>query len=258
MDDTDTMERPDTDEAEVDSGQVVDLFALDEDTPRVYEEPIPLDPKIFEPRTLSIKVQRMGVPEWVELGNELFLIEDRSPFWLGDWYNEGRKKWGEEVNAFFDAENAPKVKTASNHGIVCDKIPPEDRHPDCNMSVTRAAAGLPSIANIRKALRLAAEGKDGVVDGVVVVDAAGEPWSEKQMRQYVKAFKGKDADGEDLKERGEATSISFGVIWNVALADEDNAKAALEQLMGVAEEIFAENDVMPRGVSGPSITYNNS
>jgi len=204
----------------------------------VYEKPIPLDQSIFTPVGLVLDMGDMEYSEWARIGANLDRIAKGHQWWGGDWCNMGEAKWDDEIWQVLDEFAASTLK---NWGLTCGAFPIEDRIEGVDFTHFKYAADLRTPAMRRKCIRLVVE----------------DSWTTAETLAYVKEKNG----GNDEKEKaakGETTSITFSLGWNLAPADEEAGDRIATQVMEFVEQVFLNEGVEARALNAPNKTYNES
>lgn len=126
-------------------------------------------PVQYEARRLVITADLTSA-QWESVGYAIQHMHDHSPWFLGDWWLYGERKWGEAA-----AQAAPtgyKAKTLQNAAFVCDRIPYERRRDTLSFGHHASVAALePSVA-------------DALLD-----EAENEGYTVSQLRAEVRALK---------------------------------------------------------------------
>ena len=103
----------------------------------------------------GLSVQYEGHPpsfdDWQRAGEQLRAIERHVQFWIGDWVNYGRDRWGEhaEQGMADDGEilaaeaTGWKPATIDQYARVARQVPPANRDPDLPFSHHREVADKP-------------------------------------------------------------------------------------------------------------------
>lgn len=105
----------------------------------------------FGPSGLVQLTRDATFQDWQACGEWLRGVERRVQFWIGDWVNYGRARWGEaaEQGVASEAEvlaaeaTGWKPETVEQYARVARQVPPERRDPDLPFSHHREVADLP-------------------------------------------------------------------------------------------------------------------
>lgn len=112
----------------------------------------------FGPEGLRISVAprgRMGDPtfeDWQACGLRLRGIERQIQFWIGDWVNYGRARWGEaaeqgiatDIETIASEATGWKPETVEQYARVARQVPAERRDPDLSFGHHREVADRPA------------------------------------------------------------------------------------------------------------------
>jgi hypothetical protein len=102
------------------------------------------EPKKFSMDSTGLTVQEgITFEEWSEIGRGLFEVHAMSPIWIGDWLNEGEKRWGETYAQAVDITKL-SVDTLAHYRSVMGSVPRSVRYPGGTLSHYRVVAGLPT------------------------------------------------------------------------------------------------------------------
>ena len=87
----------------------------------------------FEAVRLNVR-EGIGFEEWDELGTQIAIMHNASPWWIGDWYNAGERAFGEtasQARAISDRiavhGNSMTPETVIDYASLARKFPPEER-----------------------------------------------------------------------------------------------------------------------------------
>lgn len=84
----------------------------------------------------------LGMPDWVSLGRQLFVVADSSAWWLGDWLIYGESHFPDRYELML-AETDLDYQTLRNYAWVARKYPPEQRRERLSFQHHAEAASLP-------------------------------------------------------------------------------------------------------------------
>lgn len=97
--------------------------------------------EVFRPTSLALELD-LPFERWLEIGELLAGIHRATPWWIGDWWNEGERRWGERATA---AEMfGLRPETLSNYAHVAKAIPEQSRRSDVSFSTHALVASLPT------------------------------------------------------------------------------------------------------------------
>jgi hypothetical protein len=110
----------------------------------------PIREQVYTLRRLQAAAQRTGLqlpsglrmPDWLNLGRQLFVIADSSAWWLGDWLIYGQSHFPDRYERSL-AETALDYQTLRNYAWVARKYPPEQRRERLSFQHHAEVASLP-------------------------------------------------------------------------------------------------------------------
>lgn len=85
----------------------------------------------------------LTISDWLAIGKELFVINDASAWWLGDWLVYGQTRYPDRYRRAI-AETSLHYKTLRNHAWVSRKIEPERRRDALSFQHHAEVAALPA------------------------------------------------------------------------------------------------------------------
>jgi hypothetical protein len=118
----------------------------------------------------------LAMGDWLAIGRELFVINDASAWWLGDWLVYGQNRYPDRYRRAVE-ETALHYKTLRNYAWVARKFAPSRRHDALSFQHHAEVAGLPE------------EEQDAWLDRA---EQAG--WSVSALRRRLRGGRGADPD----------------------------------------------------------------
>jgi hypothetical protein len=170
-------------------------------------------PFLFGPAGMSILTRETTFQDWQACGAWLRGVERHIQFWVGDWVNYGRDRWGEaaEQGVASEAEvlaaeaTGWKPATVEQYARVARQVAPERRDPDLPFSAHREVADRP-----------AAE------QGAWLARAKAENWSTDRLRGELR----------------QATAAEPQPVWLVVRCrDEADREALRDRMAGEGREV---------------------
>lgn len=95
----------------------------------------------FRPTALELE-PGLSFERWLEIGELLAGIHRATPWWIGAWWNEGERRYGDRAHAA--ALFGLKPETVSNYAAVEKAIPEKSRRSDVSFSTHAIVASLPA------------------------------------------------------------------------------------------------------------------
>lgn len=112
----------------------------------------------FRPTHLELP-DGIAFEQWMEMGEVLAGIHRALGWWVGDWYNEGERRWGDRAAAA--AMMGIRPETLSNYAHVARAIPPSRRRRKVSFSTHALVASLPPRERDEWLKRIEDEGLSG-------------------------------------------------------------------------------------------------
>lgn len=84
----------------------------------------------------------LAIGDWLAIGHELFVINDASSWWLGDWLVYGQSRYPDRYRRAVEG-TALHYKTLRNYAWVARKFAPSRRHDALSFQHHAEVAGLP-------------------------------------------------------------------------------------------------------------------
>jgi hypothetical protein len=118
----------------------------------------------------------LALGDWLDIGRELFVINDASAWWLGDWLVYGQHRYPDRYRRAVEGTSL-HYKTLRNYAWVARKFAPSRRHDALSFQHHAEVAGLPE------------QEQDAWLDR-----AEQEGWSVAALRRYLRDHRGKAPD----------------------------------------------------------------
>jgi hypothetical protein len=118
----------------------------------------------------------LAMGDWLEIGRELFVINDASAWWLGDWLVYGQSRYPDRYKRAIEGTSL-HYKTLRNYAWVARKFDVSRRHGALSFQHHAEVAGLP------------AEEQD-----VWLARAEERGWSVSELRRQLRAARGHGGD----------------------------------------------------------------
>jgi hypothetical protein len=114
--------------------------------------------------------------DWLEIGRELFVINDASAWWLGDWLVYGQSRYPDRYRRAVEGTSL-HYKTLRNYAWVARKFTPTRRHDALSFQHHAEVAGLPE------------EDQDHWLDR-----AEHDGWPVSELRRRLRGHRGGEPD----------------------------------------------------------------
>lgn len=200
---------------------------------RVFEAPTPLTElhSLTGLKMTEEEFERMGLLEWGELGENLLHITEATNWWLGDWFDMGIEKFGEqEASQFWDERH--DLRKYENCRWVARAFPEERRKHELIWSLHKLAAGIPDEEDRWSVMDWAAEHKP----------------TYREFEAHVEPFKKKKTNTDDTDDdgRSDPSMMSFTLVLKIPADDYKAGEKILAQLENVAGSLMSDEKIIGR------------